>query len=156
MSKQKVGTVVKNYKRAHYFNKHHLRIVGKMFEEFNRILNGCEIPTSVKLGDDVTFPHRGLGVVIHPEAEIGDGTTILQNVTLGGKTGQPGAPKIGKRCILGAGAVILGDISIGDNCIVGSNAVVTHSVPDNCIVAGVPAKIIKENINRDDYNWNGR
>ena len=45
--------------------------------------------------------------------------------------------------MIGAGAVILGDISIGDNSIIGANAVVTHSVPANSLAFGVPATIKK-------------
>lgn len=53
------------------------------------------------------------------------------------------APHIGNNVMIGAGAVILGDIYIGDNSIIGANAVVTHSVPENSIAVGVPAEIIK-------------
>ena len=156
MAERKLGVVVRNYRKAVFWRKHHCKLLSIMFMEFNRVFNGCELPISVKLGDDVAFPHRGLGVVIHPDSEIGDGSSIYQNVTFGGKTGQEGAPKVGKRCIIGAGAVLLGDITIGDNSIVASNAVVLQDVPPNCVVGGVPAKILKENINRDDYNWKGR
>lgn len=53
---------------------------------------------------------------------------------------------IGKRCFIGANAIIMCGIHIGDSVIVGSGAVVTKDVPSNCIVAGNPARIIKENI----------
>lgn len=53
---------------------------------------------------------------------------------------------IGKRCFIGANAIIMCGIRINDNVIVGSGAVVTKDVPSNCIVAGNPARIIKENI----------
>lgn len=53
---------------------------------------------------------------------------------------------IGKSCVIGVGATIMGGVRIGDNCIVGSGAVVTKDVPDNTIVAGNPARVIKENI----------
>lgn len=53
------------------------------------------------------------------------------------------APRIGNNVMIGAGAVILGDISIGDNSIIGANAVVTHSVPANSLALGVPATIKK-------------
>ena len=43
--------------------------------------------------------------------------------------------------MIGAGAVILGNIKIGDNVQVGANAVVTHDIPDNCVALGVPARI---------------
>ena len=53
---------------------------------------------------------------------------------------------VGKKCFIGADAVIMGGVKIGDEVIVGSGAIVTKDVPSNCIVAGNPAKILKENI----------
>ena len=55
--------------------------------------------------------------------------------------------KIGKKCWIGANAVILAEVELGDNVVVGAGSVVTKSFPDNVIIAGVPAKIIKENKN---------
>ena len=53
---------------------------------------------------------------------------------------------IGKRCFIGANAIIMCGVNIGDEVIVGSGAIVTKDVPSNCIVAGNPAKILKEGI----------
>ena len=53
---------------------------------------------------------------------------------------------IGYSCIIGTGATILPGVRIGNYCVVGAGAVVTKDVPDNTIVAGNPAKVIKENI----------
>lgn len=53
---------------------------------------------------------------------------------------------IGKRCFIGANAIIMCGITIGDNVIIGSGSVVTKNVPSNCIVVGNPARIVKENI----------
>ena len=53
---------------------------------------------------------------------------------------------IGKRCFIGAKAIIMCGVTIGDEVVVGSGAIVTKDVPSNCIVAGNPAKIIKEGI----------
>lgn len=51
---------------------------------------------------------------------------------------------IGRRCWIGAGAVILSGVTLGDRTIVGANSVVNCSFPDgNVIIAGVPAKIIR-------------
>lgn len=58
---------------------------------------------------------------------------------------------IGKRCFIGANAIIMCGITIGDEVIVGSGAIVTKDIPNNCIVAGNPAKIIKEGINTRKY-----
>jgi acetyltransferase-like isoleucine patch superfamily enzyme len=58
---------------------------------------------------------------------------------------------IGKKCFIGARSIILPGVSIGDHVIVGAGSVVTKDVKSNCIVAGNPAKIIKENINTTKY-----
>jgi len=58
---------------------------------------------------------------------------------------------IGKNCFIGARSIILPGVSIGDHVIVGAGSVVTKDVKSNCIIAGNPAKIIKENINTTKY-----
>lgn len=50
--------------------------------------------------------------------------------------------KIGNNCFLGSGCRIMMGVTIGNNCIVGANSLVTKSVPDNSVVAGMPAKVI--------------
>jgi acetyltransferase-like isoleucine patch superfamily enzyme len=53
---------------------------------------------------------------------------------------------VGKRCFIGANAIIMAGVNIGDHVIVGSGSVVTKDVPANCIVAGNPAKVIRTDI----------
>ncbi len=53
---------------------------------------------------------------------------------------------IGKRCFIGANAIIMCGVRVGDNVVVGSGSIVTKDIPSNCIVAGNPARIIKEGI----------
>lgn len=55
-----------------------------------------------------------------------------------------GGIKIGENVWLGDKVSVLAGVHIGDNVIVGANSVVTKNVPNNCIVAGIPAKIIKQ------------
>ena len=58
---------------------------------------------------------------------------------------------IGKQCFIGANAIIMCGVRIGDNVVVGSGSVVTKDVPSNCIVAGNPARVIKEGIKTTKY-----
>ena len=101
----------------------------------------CELPYNCELGEGTIFIHNGLGCVIHPNAQIGKNVKIYQNVTIGGRNN--GVPHIGDNVSIFAGACILGDVQIGDNAQIGANAVVIHDVPDNAVVVGVPAKVIK-------------
>ena len=55
-----------------------------------------------------------------------------------------GEIEIGNNVHIGTNAVIMPGVHIGNNCIVGVGAIVTKSIPDNSVVAGIPAKIIKE------------
>ncbi len=59
--------------------------------------------------------------------------------------------KIGKRCFVGANAIVMCGITIGDEVIVGAGSVVTKDVPSGCVVAGNPARIIREGIHTDKY-----
>ncbi len=63
--------------------------------------------------------------------------------------GEKTETRIGDSCVIGIGSVIMSGVSVGNNCVVGAGAVVTKDVPDNTIVAGNPARIIKENIIMD-------
>lgn len=58
---------------------------------------------------------------------------------------------IGKRCFIGANAIIMPGLRVGDNVIVGAGAVVTKDVPNGCIVAGNPARVIREGIRTGRY-----
>ena len=65
-----------------------------------------------------------------------------QNVTVGEVDRK--APVIGEGCLIGAGAVILGDIKIGNHVKIGAGAVVNTDVPDNSTVVSQPVRIIKK------------
>ncbi len=71
---------------------------------------------------------------------IGTNAHINQMVTIGHTA--KGRPLIGNNVTIYAGASVIGDITIGDNVVVGAGAVVLKSVPPDCVVAGIPARII--------------
>lgn len=119
--------------------------IAQLFKNLNRVIYACDIAYQVEIDKTVKFPHQGLGVVVHPRTKIGKNCTIFQNVTFGAKHDgrDGGAPTIGDNVMIGCGAVLLGSIYIGNNAVIAANAVVLGDVPDNCTVAGMPAKIIK-------------
>lgn len=53
---------------------------------------------------------------------------------------------------IGTNAVIVGNVKIGKNCVIGANSVVTKDIPDYCIAAGIPARIIKR-YNIETHSW---
>jgi serine O-acetyltransferase len=100
------------------------------------------IHPSAQIGISVFLDHA-TALVVGAFAEIGDGVTILHNVTIGRK-GTPAvrAPRIGRGVYLSAGSTILGDISVGDFAKVGAGAIVTSDVPAGCTAVGVPARLV--------------
>ncbi len=88
---------------------------------------------------------HGSGVVIGETAEVGDGCTIYQGVTLGGTGKEKGKrhPTLGKNVTVGSGAKILGPFKVGDGAKVASNAVVLESLPPQATAVGVPARVVR-------------
>jgi serine O-acetyltransferase len=107
------------------------------------IFCGISIGSTAIIGRRLSIEHHGC-IVIHGASVIGDDCLIRHGVTLGntGFEDPFGAPKIGHRVQMGAGAKIIGRITIGNDVIIGANAVVTRDVPDNTIVGGVPARTL--------------
>lgn len=96
--------------------------------------------------------HIGEGVYLaHPYAtilnakSIGRNFTCRQCTTIGNKIDGRNdlVPTIGDNVTVGANVVIIGDIIIGNNVVIGAGSVVIKSVPDNCIVAGNPARVLR-------------
>jgi serine O-acetyltransferase len=105
---------------------------------------GADIACSARIGPGLLVRHP-VGIVIGGGTTIGRNCTIMQGVTLGESlrpTGDHSYPSVGDRVTLGAGSVCLGGVNIGNGSIVGANAVVTRSLPENVVVAGVPARVI--------------
>jgi serine O-acetyltransferase len=115
------------------------------------LIYNSSIPMSVEIGEGTTFTHGGIGVVLNTSTRIGKCVHINQQVTIGGRAPRRGSPVIEDMCIIGAGAKILGPIRIGAGSVVGANAVVIDDVPPRSVVAGVPARIIRKDINIEDY-----
>ncbi len=104
---------------------------------------GVDIHPNATIGSGIMFDHAS-GLVIGETAEIGDYTSILHGVTLGGSGKESGDrhPKIGSSVMIGAGAKILGNIRVGCCARIAAGSVVLSDVPKESTVAGVPAKVI--------------
>lgn len=132
------------HRPAHWFWNHGFKWLGRFTSNFSRWLTGIEIHPGAKLGERVFFDHA-MGVVVGETAEIGDGCTIYQGVTLGGTSLYKGTkrhPTLGKDVVVSAGAKVLGGFTVGDGAKIGSNAVVIKPVPAGATAVGIPARII--------------
>lgn len=88
------------------------------------------------------LPHGLQGIYISRYAQIGKDCCIYQNVTIGEVDEK--APVIGDGCLIGAGAVVIGDIKIGSHVKIGAGAVVNRDIPDHCTVVSAPVRVIGE------------
>ena len=114
----------------------------KLMRVFSHILTGIELPCETRVGRRLRIEHFG-GIIVSGDAVIGDDVVIRQGVTIGLKrTHERGAPVIGNRVDIGAGAKLLGAITIGDDAVIGANAVVIKDVPAGALAVGIPARII--------------
>ncbi len=104
---------------------------------------GVDIHPAADIGQGIMIDHA-TGVVIGETAVVGDNTSILHDVTLGGsgKEGGDRHPKIGQCVLIGAGAKVLGNIRVGNCARIAAGSVVLNDVPKETTVAGVPAKVV--------------
>jgi serine O-acetyltransferase len=105
------------------------------------IVTGIDLPCETQVGRRLRIDHFG-GIVISGDAVLGDDVLVRNGVTIGlRRTHEPGAPHLGNRVDIGAGAKLLGRIRIGDDVIIGANAVVLTDVPPRSLAVGVPARV---------------
>lgn len=102
-----------------------------------------DIHPAARIGRGIMLDHA-TGIVIGETAAIGDMSSLLHGVTLGGSGKENGDrhPKVGSGVMIGAGASILGNITVGNCARVAAGSVVLKNVPDNTTVAGVPARVV--------------
>ena len=130
--------MVRNIFYARVAYRHHF--YAKFLALFARPLPLLDISSTAEIGGGLIVQH-GYGTIIAPR-KIGKNCWVNQGVTIG-YTNDDDCPTLGDNVTVYAGAKILGDVHVGNNVVVAANAVVVKDVEDNCIVGGVPAKVIK-------------
>ena len=114
-----------------------------LINRHQQIRFGIGISYKTQIGPGFYIGHEG-GIVVNEEATIGKNCNLSQQVTIGvSRRGErAGVPVIGDNVYIGPGAKIFGRITIGNNAAIGANCVVTHDVPENGVVVGIPGKVI--------------
>ena len=96
-------------------------------------------------GPGLLIYHTGDFIWVGGACKIGSNCILRPGVVFGRKNEKPEPDPVvvGDNCEFGVGAKIIGSLTIGNNVSVGANAVVTKDVPDNAVVVGIPAKVVK-------------
>lgn len=99
------------------------------------------IANNISIGEGMV-PSHCFATIVNAE-KIGKNFSVFQNCTIGVSKGK--RPIIGDDVTVFSNCVVVGGITIGNNVMIGAGSVVYKSIPDNCVVAGNPARIIKRN-----------
>ena len=121
--------------RADYYRKNKIMKIGE----------GCEIDSDVMIGSEPYLIELGDNVKVAALVKFithDGGMHVLRKVYSDGSFDKIGPIKVGSNVFIGMCSMIMPNVKIGDNVVIGAHSVVTKDVPSNCVVAGVPAKII--------------
>ena len=137
----------KKYKKNSFFGLFYRFIISRL-----RYKYGFQIPIETDIGKGFHIGHFGT-IVINANAKIGKNCNIAHSTTIGkaNRGKMEGYPTIGDRVWIGTGSVIVGNITIGSNCLIAPNSFVNMDIPENSLVIGNPAKIIKQKNPTEGY-----
>jgi len=130
------GNAINKYRPEGWIYTHGMKPLSWPIRSWIYMVYNSFIPPSCEIGKGTVFGYKGIGVVIHSRAVIGEHCMIRTNVTVGGRSGFHEVP-VGNGVEICIRAKVLGPVHIGDNAIIGANAVVIENVPDNAVVGRI-------------------
>lgn len=132
-----------NFKKA-IINKFKLRKLKKIGLSFGKNLDICghvsfgSEPFLISLGDNVRIT-EGVSFITHD-----GGVSVLRNLYSENSLDDVfGRIVVGNNVHIGINTTIMPNVKIGNNVVIGCGSIVTHDIPDNCVAAGCPARIIE-------------
>ena len=133
------------HRRQHWLWEHGMERLATFCSQRSHKRYGVDIHPAAQIGRRFLIDH-GTGIVVGQTCVIGDDCLLYQGVTLGmtGKHGGKRHPTLGDNVMVGAGALVIGDITLGDNVRVGAGAVVVHDVSADMTVVGNPAHVVRD------------
>jgi len=145
------------YRVSHWLYQQGWTYAAWFLSRLSIAITGAEIEFNAQIGPGMFVSHP-VGIVVGRGTVIGSGVTLFQGVTFGVKSWHPDAitkfPRVGNKCYFFTGAAVLGDVTIGDNCIVGAHAVVTGDLPEGSLALGIPAKVYPGKGKEAILSWN--
>ena len=132
------------YRISHFLYKKRLYFFARLISNIGKRKTGIEIHPGAVIGKNFFIDH-GSGTVIGETTVIGDNVIMFHGTTLGGTGFDKGKrhPTIKDNVIIGANSTILGNVTIGKNSKIGAGAIVVKDISDNTTVVGNLAKEIK-------------